>query len=262
MVLEADGPWEQLARFRATQAWTAPASTTRRNIFAHVAGRAGIAISSSSVLPPSTAWTTETPAFSIAPGESAAATLRRLLAPTADVLRVYSLDGSFELCGLDFDDAAPSAESAFGFTQPDTDNPNPLLAFDATFEREPNWARAAGPDRYADKFLHDLGITAAPPPFPTEPLFELVRDPYATDDTKTTNAANAALERAVHLVPQGELLAPLASQFELYDVISVELPGAHGFVNSDYRIIERGADYRIGPKGQPAYNSVFGLARR
>ena len=138
-----------------------------------------------------------------------------------------------------------------------------MLSFDRIIAREPNWARLAGPDRYADAFLQaDIDSEER---FPTEPLFELVRDPYATDDTKATAAAAAALARALHLVPQGELVAPLASQFELYDVIAVTLGDAYSSLVGDgsFRIVERGADYRRDPgRGAPAYNSVFGLARR
>ena len=97
VVLEADGPWEQMARFRAPQAWTAPSSTTRRRIFQRIAGRAGLSIGDSSSLAPSSAWSSDTPAFAIAPGESAAQTLRRLLTPTADFLRVSSSSGFRDL---------------------------------------------------------------------------------------------------------------------------------------------------------------------
>ncbi|MGE3420504.1 MAG: hypothetical protein AB7N24_00515 [Dehalococcoidia bacterium] len=259
VVLDCDGPWEQMARYASPGAWTAPTATTRRAIFRRIAGRAGLAIVDSSALAPSTAWTTDTPAFAIAPGESAAATLRRLLAPTPDFLRLSS-DGGFEICGFGFADDPPSDESAFGFLQPDTNYPNPYLDFARVLEREPNWTRAVGSDRYADAFA-DADIDTALP-FPPEPLFELVRELSISSDAEAEAIAVNALARRLHLVPQGELIAPLASQFELYDIVSVALPSSHGSLDGAFRIVERGADYRRDPKGQPAYNSVFGFARR
>ncbi len=253
VTIEASGPWEQMARFRAPQAWTAPAGTTRKAIFQRIAGKAGLSISDSSSLTPSSSWSTDTPAFAIAPGESAAQTLLRLLSPTPDQLRIASL-GGFEICAFGFGDYAPDDDSAFAFA-PDADYPNPLTTLDRIAERAPNWSRAVGPARYADLFAHEL---LTPYRFPTEPGLVLIRDLNISTDPIAEDSAYAGLARPLHATPTARLTAPNHSQFQLYDVINVGPFDPLGALNNNFRIIERGADYRRDPRrGDPAYTSRF-----
>lgn len=253
VTIEASGPWEQMARFRAPQAWTAPASTTRKAIFQRVAGKAGLSIGDSSDLTPSTSWSTDTPAFAIAPGESAAQTLLRLISPTPDQLRIGSA-GGFEICAFGFGDYPPDDDSAFAFA-PDADFPNPYLTLDRIAERAPNWSRAVGPARYADTFPQEQLSTYT---FPTEPLLQLIRDLNISTDTIAGDAAYAGLARPLHATPTARLTTPNHSQFQLYDVISIGPIGYMPTININFRIIERGADYRRDPRrGDPAYTSRF-----
>ncbi|MCC6269504.1 MAG: hypothetical protein IT300_18260, partial [Dehalococcoidia bacterium] len=268
LTVEADGPWEQLARFRAPQAWTAPAGQTRGDIFQRVAGRAGLIVTlASGDRAPSDAWTTDTPEFAIAAGESAAQTLRRLLEPTDDFLRL-SASGGFEICGIAATDGAET-DGAFIFPMSDAyvDNYSHILSFERFDERRPNWHRAVGPDRYADTFLHELGSPVQDEPWTSDPVLAITRDLSADDDSKATAAAERGFHRRFAVQPRAQLVTPLQSAIELYDVIFVGVNAAlpdettpWTSLNGPYRVIGRGVDFRRGPaSGAPVYNSVLDL---
>lgn len=262
-IVEADGPWEQMARFRAPQSWTAPSAATRGAIFQRIAGRAGLTVTEASgALTPSTAWSADTPAFAIAPGETAAQTLRRLLAPTPDFLRIAGDTGGFQVCGLAFE-AAADAEATYGW--PADTGQNPYAAFALVREHEPNWFRAQGPDRYADAFGFEPTHIANRDPYPTEPIFDLTRDISASSNALATAAAEEARSRSQHLALRAELTAPLQSAHELYDVVSIDFDfdtyDGQAF-EEDYRIISRGVDFKRGPaQGAPLYNTILQLGR-
>lgn len=90
VTIEASGPWEQLRRWRAPQAWSTPAGAlTRFAVANRITGRAsGIGIAAAS-LPygPSAAFGAYSPSFTIPQGEDAATALQRLLRPLNDGAR-------------------------------------------------------------------------------------------------------------------------------------------------------------------------------
>ena len=126
----------------------------------------------------------------------------------------------------------------------------------------PNWVRAFGPDRYADAFFTTAWWYGGP--YPTEPIYEVVRDQNATTDALAEAAAADALDRARFLEPVGELVAALAAELELYDTVSVDLLEPAGSLTdgfsqleNDYLIVGRGVDYRAGPR--PVFNPVLAV---
>jgi len=243
-IVEAIGPVDQLATFRATQAWTATAASTRGAIFRRLAARVGLELfDGTGDRAPSTAWTTDTPSFAIAVGEYANATLARLMAPTADHIQPAQ---TLKIVG--FDDAEASTY-AYG----DPTDLHDVLSL--TLRDEPpgvNWARVEGADRYAEDFAHaDLRHGAR---------FALLRDPDVNTDGEASAAATGALERLRVRDELGELVVPANVGQELYDVITVSCPPM-GVSEVDYRVTGLGLDYRRGPQPAPVYNSVLTLGR-
>ncbi|MCL4866503.1 MAG: hypothetical protein KJZ47_11460, partial [Gemmatimonadales bacterium] len=236
--LEAAGPWEQLASWRAPQAWTAPTSTTRATIFSRLAARAGLSLSTSSQLPPSTAWSTDTPQFAITAGESGRSALERLLAPTTDFLRGTD---AFQICGLD---PADTSEYSYG---PGEHDVSALALSDAPL---PNWARVQGPDRYAEAFEAQEAAAFGP-------RMVFLRNLSATTDSLINANAAGALRRERLAQPRGELTAPANVGQELYDVVTLTAPHL-GLTSQDYRVIALGLDYRRGPQGA-RYDSILTL---
>lgn len=241
LILHAAGPWEQLASWRAPQAWTAPASTTRATIFARLAARSGLTVSTSSQLPPSTAWTTDTPSFAITAGEPGKQALERLLAPTTDFLRGTD---AFQICGLN-----PADSSTYTYGPPGHE----LTALELTDAPLPNWARAQGPDRYAEAF-------EAPEAAAFGPQMVFLRNLSASTDTLINAAAAGALRRERLAQPRGELTAPANVGQELYDVITISAPHL-GLTAQDYRVIGLGLEYHRGPSagGRTRYDSILTL---
>ncbi len=236
--LEAAGPWEQLASWRAPQAWTAPASTTRATIFSRLAARAGLSLSTSSVLPPSTAWSTDTPAFAITAAETGKQALERLLAPTTDFLRGTD---AFQICGLD-----PADTSDYEYA-PGGHELAELALSDAPL---PNWSRVQGPDRYAEAYE---AIEAAA----FGPRMVFLRNLSATTDSLINANAAGALRRERLAQQRGELVAPANVGQELYDVVTLTAPHL-GLTSQDYRVIALGLEYRRGPAGA-RYDSILTL---
>lgn len=86
-VVRASGGWEQLARWRAPQAWQA-SGLTRGAIAARIAARSGFPlVSGSGAEAPTGDWTGSSPSFALQHGESGATAISRLLAPINDGLR-------------------------------------------------------------------------------------------------------------------------------------------------------------------------------
>lgn len=241
--LEAGGPWEQLASWRAPQAWTAPATTTRAATFARLAARAGLQLSTSSQLPPSTAWTADTPAFTITAGEPGKSALDRLLAPTTDFLRGTD---AFQVCGLH---PADTSTYTYGPVLPSSEG-HEISALELADEPLPNWSRVQGPDRYAEAFEAQEA-----PAF--GPRIVFLRNLSATTDALAKAAAAGALRRQRLAQPRGQLTAPANVGQELYDVVTVTA-GELGLTSQDYRVIALGLEYRRGPAGA-RYDSILTL---
>jgi hypothetical protein len=241
--LEAAGPWEQLASWRAPQAWTAPPATTRSAIFARLAARAGLSLTTSGQLPPSTAWTTDTPAFTITAGESGKSALDRLLAPTTDFLRGAD---AFQICGLD---PADTSQYSYGPILPSSEG-HELAELALSDEPLPNWARVQGPDRYAEAFEAEEAAAFGP-------RMVFLRNLSATTDGLINAAAAGALRRERLAQPRGQLTAPANVGQELYDVVTLNAPQL-GLTSQDYRVIALGLEYRRGPAGA-RYDSILTL---
>ncbi len=263
LIIEADGPWEALSRFHAVQAWTAPASTTRAAIFQRIAARAGLVVSNASApRAPSTAWTTDTPAFTIAANERGDTTLRRLLAPTPDFLRQSAL-GGFEICG--FSDT--TSQQDYSVNHDPSNVRHPAISVTDAEELEPNWLRLQGPDRYADSAYFQLtaGAQTEDPaigPIGAGPWFALLRDADAGTDAKAIARAIAGLRRIRQVTPRGQLIAPAHVGQELYDVVAsyhTIIVGAQPTYTS--RVVGLSLDYKRAPaSGAPAYTTTLDLA--
>lgn len=236
--LEAAGPWEQLASWRAPQAWTAPAATSRATIFTRLAARAGLELSTSGQLPPSTAWSTDTPQFAITAGESGRSALERLMAPTTDFLRGTD---AFQICGLN-----PADTSAYTYG-PDEHPFDGLAVWDAPL---PNWARVQGPDRYAEAYEAEEAAAFGP-------RMVFLRNLSATTDSLINANAAGTLRRDRLAQTRGELTAPANVGQELYDVVTINAPHL-GIAGQDYRVIALGLDYRRGPQAA-RYDSTLTL---
>lgn len=238
LVLEAGGPWEQLASWRAPQAWTAPAATTRAAIFARLAGRSGLTVSTTGDRPASSTWSSDTPEFAITAGETGRSALERLLAPSTDFLRGT---GGFVICGLAAGDASDYEYGPGG---------HELAALELSDEPLPNWSRVQGPDRYAEAYEAEEAAAFGP-------RMVFLRDLSASTDTLVNNAAAGALRRERLSQHRGELVAPANVGQELYDVVTVT-SSPLGLAAQDYRVIGLGLEYRRGPAGA-RYDSILAL---
>ena len=236
--LEAAGPWEQLAAWRAPQAWTAPTPTTRGTTFATLAARSGLPLSQSAQLPPSTAWTTDTPAFAITAGESGKSALERLLAPTTDFLRGTA---AFQICGLN-----PADPSTYTYAP----GAHQITTLELSDDPLPNWARVQGPDRYAEAYNAQEAAAFGP-------RMVFLRNLSATTDTLINASATGALRRDRLAQQRGELTAPANVGQELYDVITLTAPHLT-LTAKTYRVIGLGLEYRRGPQGA-RYDSILTL---
>lgn len=238
LILHAAGPWEQLATWRAPQTWTAPASTTRATTFARLAARSGLTVSTSSQLPPSTAWSTDTPSFAITAGEPGKQALERLLAPTTDFLRGTD---AFQICGLN-----PADPSTYTYAP----GAHQITTLELSDDPLPNWARVQGPDRYAEAYNAQEAAAFGP-------RMVFLRNLSATTDTLINAAAAGALRRDRLAQQRGELTAPANVGQELYDVITLTAPHLT-LTAKTYRVIALGLDYRRGPQGA-RYDSILTL---
>lgn len=225
ITIDATGPWEAAARWRAPQAWqTAAGSRTRASTFSRVAGRAAIPAAAASS---STPFTTYTPAFAISPGESGRSVLSRLLAVVTDHARPAASGG--------FTTVDPRTTDASTETYGGAGN-HPIVSFadDSTLPGA-NWLRLSGPDRYAD------AATAASV-YQHGPILDQERNLDATTNTKTQEAAAAALRRAYLATPIATLTAPFHCGQELFDVITVNEPTL-GISARLYRVIGLRLDF-------------------
>ncbi|MBA4179508.1 MAG: hypothetical protein C0506_02870 [Anaerolinea sp.] len=247
VTLDATGPWEALAHWRAPQAWqTAAAAMTRGAIFARLCARAGVPVTGSG----SSDWTTFQPAFAIAAGETGASVAERLLSVASDFLRPGVGLTVRPLAAGDATDASYGAAGEHPIVSLRLSD-SPAIA---------NWLRLQGPDRYADSVaLAEL--------YQHGPRLRVVRSQDATTDAKANAyAANAARREAV-LDDQGELRCPLHAGQELFDVLSITAP-LLGVTARKARIIALaweyrrsfgGKDRRGGARSPSTYESTYTL---
>ncbi len=262
LIIEASGPWEAMDRYRALAAWTAPAGTTRGNTFQRVAALAGLEVSAASGgFAPSTAWTTDTPAFAIAAGEKGSTTLQRLLAVTPDFVRPAFGSGGLEICTVPVD---TSGAPIFALG-PSPGSPYPLLDLQLADQLAPNLFRLQGPDRYADSAR--LGADGYVDILSVGPAAQLVRDLDATTNTAATTRADNARKRALQLEPRGRAVVPFHPGLELFDPVAFRwnLNPLDGLENATRRIVGLAVDYRADPApaagaGRVAYTTTLDLA--
>lgn len=259
LIVEASGPWEAMERHRSLSAWTAPAATTRGSIFQRVAALAGVDVAEAGGdRAPSTAWTTDAPAFAIAANEQGSTTLARLLAVTPDFVRPDLATGGFEICG--FNDSTHHARYALP-RNPLDGGSFPLLEVEESDELAPNWVRLQGPDRYADDFF-EL-VDAFDDIFSRGPFAAVVRDIDADADLKASDRAKYSRERRRQLQPRGRAIVPVHPGHELFDIARVRftVTADEGQQQSTYRVVGLQLDYRANPPaGATAYTHTLDLA--
>lgn len=242
-IVGAGGGWEQLARWRAPQAWQVNAGVmTRAAIFGRVANRAGLEwAAASGDESPSTDWTTFQPAFAIAQGESGSTILRRLLAVVPDYIRAN---------GSTLEALTPGSTIDATFTLPPngTDLDFESYTFIVEEAQPANWVRVQGPDRYADSVAFaDL--------YQNGPAFRQVRNLDANTDQKAENWAANAARRDVIDRPWGQLVCRFHPALQLFDPVEITHPtaGTH-----DYHVTGISMKYSRGPKG-PTYTTTLTL---
>lgn len=235
-VLSCSGPWEAAAR------WSSPSSQqfavgarTRNQLFAFVAGRAGVPVLDGG----NNDWNNHQPGFAMSPGESARTALARLAAPAEGVIRHEA--GGFEIV-----DTPLTGTSGDDFG----DGRHPVLAAVTVDEAPPvNWLRLQGPDRYADAFDAQSVDRYGP-------RFEVLRSLFADDDTKATAFAADGLEGR-DWAPSLRLDVPYHATLRLFDEVTVTLDQL-GLSVEGARVIGIENQYRKSP-GKALYQSTLTL---
>jgi hypothetical protein len=276
--IEGTGLWELLGRWQAPQAWQVPAGTlTRSAIFTRILARAAgiLAVSATSPEAPTTDWTTPTPSWSLAQGEYADNAARRLFQLTDDLPRA---DGSaIEVVGTS---TTTPANHTFAWQATGTDHP----VYDLELSEAPkpvNWARAIGPDRYADSIDY-------PDLYATGPRRRTVRQLDATTNARADGYArgirrswrNAITGGWNHVVnsrqrlqsqhdaaettiarqtaDRGTLRIPVHCGLQLFDLLDVTHPLLQAGTTR-YRAVELTLDYAAGPAGNARYDLEIAL---
>ena len=235
-VVECSGPWELAGRLRAPQAWqVAPGVMQRDALFGRLAARAGLAVFAGGLTGD---WTTM-PGFALAQGESFAAALRRLWEVMPD--GILTEQNYLTLKGF-----SPGDASTYTYG---TDHAVSALEI-SDAPPAANWARLAGPDRYAE----DLAASSV---YQHGARLQTVRNLDAGTNAKATAWATGLLRRATWGDQAGELVAPLNAGQQLYDVVTVN-SAQLGLTAQKYRVVGLGVEYRRGPKGA-RYDSVLTL---
>ena len=240
VIADCIGPWDALASWRAPQAWqTAAGATTRSAIFTRICARAGVPVSGAG----SANWTTYTPAFAIAAGETGQNVAERLLAVASDYVRTNS--SGLVVRPLAASDASNAAYGGTG------EHPIESLELVDTPARY-NWTRLQGPDRYADS-------VAYAEIYQHGPRFEVVRSQDATTDARATAYVADAARRRVVNEYLGTLRAPLHAGQELYDVVTLTY-SRMGLSATTRRIIGIVWEYRRAGGGlRTSYTATYTL---
>jgi hypothetical protein len=241
VTVEASGPWEQLARWQAPQAWqVATGIQTRDAIFRRLAGRAGFpGYVGSGVFAPSADWAAHFPSFALQQGQAGDTALKALLAAVNDGCQ--SNTNRFTIVGL----TAPG-----GSTYTYGDSPTSHVIAALTLRDEPpahNWVRLAGTGRYADASdfasLYQHGSRR-----------RWLRQLDATSNVKASAFAVNALRRDQWGEAMGELTVAYNAGQELFDIITVQ----QGLVGTQYRVLGLGIEYAAGPAGT-RYDTIITL---
>jgi hypothetical protein len=225
-LVRGSGPWERAERWRTPQAVQYAATLTRDVIFSNLATRAeAYATENGSDHPPSSDFTGYSPAFGIAAGESAATSLKRLLAVVTD----YAIPSGISL-PVRGTSPLDTADWSIGAAA------HPYTQLQLIEEAQPhNWVRLQGPDRYADSVAEADGYRYGG-------ALRVLRELDATTDPKATAwAANAARRDAIEQ-ERGSFVAPFHAGIELLDVVQVAAPEL-GLAATDYRVIKIGMIY-------------------
>jgi hypothetical protein len=236
LVLEARDAWSLLAEWRARRqyAWAAG----ERNVFGilqFVFSRAGLEFSSSGS---SAGAGNLFPAFTVHPGDSGLAAVRRLLEMVPDVIFVRG-----EFAFLTEPLASESADYAYG-----TDHA--ILAGRYSDDRPPvNRAQAFGSGVFGERFDW-AGV---------QTVYDDLRQ--ADDRNLTTVAlaesrADAMLRESVLAAMTGEILVPVNCGQELYDVVEVTDAGA-GLLAARRRVLGISLRYATGER--PVYEQMIAL---
>jgi hypothetical protein len=233
VTIEASGPWALARAWRAPQSWQSPAgSMTRAQLFLRTAARAGLVTADvGGARQPLGEWTSDSPAFALGAGETAASALDRLLAAiSAEVIP----DSGLLVTAVSADDATDGCYGGSG--------QHPVFSFEpVSAGPDADWVRLQGAGRSADAFDSHLvfagggGLT-------------VINDHEATSDAAATSRAAAALRRALMVTPCARLRIPFDAARQLWDVI--EITGERdGLAAERFRMIGIEADYRRGPAG-------------
>lgn len=215
IMIEAEGPWEQLARWRAPQTWQDD-NATRSDVAARIAARSGIAISAAD-LPAS--WGEDYPA-SFTAAESGKTALQRVMLGT----EVGALPrSSMTIRGLSADDSQDwELDQIANFERIDE-------------EPAPNWVRLQGDGRYADA-VDAESVTRS------GPALALITDLSADTDVKATAHAAAELRKAQVLARKGALTIPFHAGIELWDVIGLT-ESRYGLDSDTFRVVALSARF-------------------
>jgi hypothetical protein len=227
--VRADGPWEELARWRSMDSWQAAADDyTRDTLFARLAAKAGVtAIARGAPVAPPAGWSTSGMALVLAPGESGAAALRRVMLG-AGVAALHT-GSALAVRGLpDGESAAWDLGGAGG---------HPLSTITLENHAPAGWLRLQGDGRYAEAFDGAAESTG-----------RALHDMSAASDADATARAEALLRHASTAIPHARMVLPFHAGIELWDVVSATAAGA-GFSGEPLRVTELAMRYRRGPGG-------------
>jgi hypothetical protein len=237
LLVDADGPWEQLARWHAPDSWQASTADTRDTIFTRITSRAGVLAAAAAVpLAPPAEWDDTAIAFALTPGEGGSAALRRLMSGI-EVAAVPS-GGSLIIRGLDLDEA-PAWQIGGAAGHPADD-------FESLAAQHPGWLRLQGVGRYADAFDATVETSEG-----------VIHDSSATTDESATAHASAIFRHARAIVPRARLTLPFHAGIEIGDVVVVTGP-IQSFDATPLRVIALAMRFGRGPRGA-RYDSLLTL---
>ncbi|MCC7365310.1 MAG: hypothetical protein IT303_13165 [Dehalococcoidia bacterium] len=239
--IDASGGWERAERFHMPQPWQAASGLALRSaIFIRLAARAALTNASTGA---SADWTAYQPGFAVAPGETLASAIRRLMSVVTDGIRTGTMAVDMLVTGRP---TSPAPAGAFG-----APGEHPITTIELVDEPPPaNWLRLQGPDRYAEAV--DLPSIAQ-----HGPRIRPLRNLDASTNAKASAYADAARRRDQLEEPVAELVCPFHAGLELFDPIAVTAPGL-GLATTTYRVLAAGLDYRRGPTGA-RYDSLITL---
>ena len=239
LVLHAIGPWEELGQWHARRqfSWdTGQASVA--TILKALLARMGLALDTTSA---STVATSFSPAFTVHPGESGYAAVRRLLELVPDALR---FQGATTV--LFQTSATDPTDYAYG-----TDHVIPRASY-ATGTPTANRIQVFGDTGVGEGFLwQDLELR--------QPEMVQVHDLNLTTNQNLQDRVDAELRRRTIHTPAGELSVPANCGQELYDVVEVTDARA-GLTAQQHRVV--GLTLQFAADRRAVYLHQIALAAR